>query len=290
MWDKISNSFSSLSKHHAYNKIITSLIIILVAIILTKIVAVLFYHLQKKIIAKLNKAGIKGTSGIETKITIIRRICETGIYLFALATFLNQFVAVKHLGTAFLASAGVAGIVIGLAAQSTLSNIIGGICISFSQPVRLNDAVIFRNEFGWIEEISLMHTVIRTWDNRRIIIPNNVLNNEVVENWTIKDPSLIGVVMVYVDFLCDLEKVRQWVKEIVDNSQYAIADKMSVVQVVDFTEKSMVVRILCKGIDAGNTWDLRCYIRENLIKRFKEEKLPLPQIRIQDIGNQQRAI
>lgn len=179
-----------------------------------------------------------------------------------------------------MASAGLAGIVIGLAAQNTISNIIAGATISFSQPVRLNDAVIFENDFGWIEDIRLMHTMIRTWDNRRIVVPNNVLVNRVIQNWTIKDPSLLGIVTMYVDYTCDVDKVKKWIKEIVDSSLYSTVEKVAVLQVVDFTEKSMVLRILAKGPDAPNTWNLRCEIREKLIQRFKQEGLPLPQIRI----------
>jgi small-conductance mechanosensitive channel len=106
------------------------------------------------------------------------------------------------------------------------------------------------------------------------------LANEVIENWTIKDPSLLGPVMVYVDYTCDVDKVKKWVKEIVDSSLYSSKEKLAVVQVVDFTEKSMVLRILGKGDDAANTWNLRCEIREKLIRRFKDEGMPLPQMRI----------
>lgn len=280
MLDKISKGLDVLMKHHAFPKIWTSFIILLVAVVLTKIVALLFLRLQKKIITGFKKAGIAEASAIETKITVIRRIIETGIYLFAFVVFLQQFQAVRHVGTAVLASAGVAGIVIGMAAQNTLSNIIGGICISFSQPVRLDDAVIFKNDFGWVEEIALMHTIIRTWDNRRIVVPNNVLVNEVIENWTIRDRSLLGTVMMYVDYACDVEKVRGWVRDIVAVSPHTTPEKVAVVQVVDFTERSMQLRILCKAADAAKAWDLRCEIRENLIRKFKEEGSPLPQIRI----------
>lgn len=280
MWENFLHNLTVISRHQAFPKILNTLGIIVAAIILTKIVAVLLYHLQRRVISRLNKAGIKGTAGIETKITIIRRMTETSIYFLALISFLYQFEAVRHLGTALLASAGVAGIIIGMAAQSTLSNLIGGIFISFSQPVRLNDAVIFKNDFGWVEEISLMHTIIRTWDNRRIVVPNNLLANEVIENWTIRDPSLLGVVMMYTDYTCDVGKVRNWVKEIVGSSPNSTEEKLAVLQVVDFTEKSMVLRILVKGRDASVTWELRCEIREKLIRKFQEAGLPLPQIRI----------
>jgi len=280
MFDKILHSIDVIMRHNAFPKILISFAIVMFAVVLTKIVAVSLYHLQKRIITKLKKAGMPGAPAIETRITIIRRIVETGIYLFAFIVFLQQFQAMRHIGTALLASAGIAGIVIGMAAQSTLSNIIGGICVSFSQPVRLDDAVIFKKEFGWIEEIALMHTIIRTWDNRRIVVPNNILVNEVIENWTIKDPSLLGVVMMYVDYTCDVDKIKGWVKEIIAVSQNSTSERVGVVQVVDFTEKSMVLRILCKASDAPKAWDLRCELREKLISRFKQEGLPLPQIRI----------
>lgn len=280
MFTKILEGMHVIVKHDAFPKVLTSFVIVLVTVVLTKIVAVTLYHLQKRFIEKLKKTGISGASAIETKITVIRRIIETGIYLFAVFIFLQQFPAMRHVGTAFLASAGIAGIIIGMAAQNTLSNIIGGICISFSQPVRLDDAVIFRNDWGWVEEIALMHTIIRTWDNRRIVVPNNVLVNEVIENWTLKDPSLLGSIMMYVDYTCDVDKIKGWVKEIIDVSQNSTPERIAVVQVVDFTEKSMVLRILCKASDSPKTWDLRCEIREKLIQRFKQEGLPFPQIRI----------
>jgi small-conductance mechanosensitive channel len=130
MWDRLLKNLNILSRHHGYSKVLTTFAIILVAIILTKIIAVLLYHLEKKIVKKLNDAGIKGTAGAETRITIIRRVCETGISLFAFIAFLQQFESVRHLGTAFLASASVAGIVIGLAAQSTLSKISSQVSVS----------------------------------------------------------------------------------------------------------------------------------------------------------------
>jgi small-conductance mechanosensitive channel len=194
-----------------------------------------------------------------------------------------QFETVRTVGAGLLASAGVAGIVIGIAAQGALSNIIAGITISFSQPIRLNDAVIFDGEYGTVEEILLSHTVICTWDNRRIMVPNSVLSAKVIQNWTIKDPSLLGVVMLHVDFTCDVENVRGWVRDIVAASDYSTPEKMSCVQVVDVTEKSMVLRVLCRAADAPSAWNLRCEIREKLIAKFREEGTSLPKIRVTEM-------
>lgn len=262
------------------SKILTTFVLIVAVIIITKSLSNLLSRWEKRITSKLEKKAPASLSSIETKITITRRIVNAGIYFFAFIFFLLQFESVRNIGTGLLASAGLAGIVIGSAAQNTISNLIAGVSSSFSQPVRLNDAGIFENDFGWIEEMSLMHTIIRTWDNRRIVVPNNVLVNRVIQNWTIKDPSLLGIVMMYVDYTCDVDKVKKWIKEIVDSSPHSTPEKVAVLQVVDFTEKPMVLRILTKGPDAPNTWNLRCEIREKLIQKFIQEGLPLPQIRV----------
>lgn len=261
-------------------RIIGTLLIIAAVIIIKKIINIALSRFQKEFIVKLEKQDHSSVSSSETRIAIIRKMINSGIYFFGFIFFLLQFEAVRSIGAGLLASAGLAGIIIGMAAQSTVSNFISGIYVSFTQPVRLNDAVIFENEFGWIEEISLMHTIIKTWDNRRIVVPNSVLASKVIQNWTMKDESLLGSVTMYVDYTCDVEKIKKWVKEIVDASPYSTEEKLVGVQVVDFTEKAMVLRILGKGQDAPNTWNLRCEIREKLIKRFKEESLPLPLIRI----------
>ena len=262
-------------------KVVSSLIILAVTTVIATVLNILIKRWRKKVIGLLRMKGTEKASALETQITIIRRLFIAGIYFFALIIILLQFDAARSIGAGLLASAGVAGIIIGMAAQSTFSNIVAGVVIAFSQPVKLNDAVIFEGDFGWIEEISLMHTIIKTWDNRRIVVPNGILANKVIQNWSMKDASLLGVVMLYVDYYCDVDKVRNWVSEIVKKSQYWSGDSEPGIQVVDFTEKTMVLRILAKANDAPSTWNLRCEIREKLIQRFKEAKLPLPRIRIE---------
>lgn len=263
------------------SKIVGSLLIFVVAAIAATVLNILVKRWRKKVVGLLQRGGIEKTSALETQVAIIRRLFIAGIYFFALILILLQFDAARSIGTGLLASAGVAGIIIGMAAQSTFSNIVAGVVIAFSQPVKLNDAVIFEGDFGWIEEISLMHTIIKTWDNRRIVVPNGILANKVIQNWTMKDSSLLGIVMLYVDYYCDVDKIRNWVSEIVKKSQFWSGDSDPGIQVVDFTEKTMVLRILAKAVDAPSTWNLRCEIREKLIKKFKEAKLPLPRIRIE---------
>ena len=263
-----------------WNKIITTVVIFAVATILATVLNVISVRWKKRIVSVIEERSQGNAYSFATQMTVVRRLTVAGIYFFALVFALLQFDALRTLGAGLLASAGVAGIVIGMAAQSTFSNVVAGIMIAFSQPVRLNDAVIFEGDFGWIEEISLMHTIIKTWDNRRIVVPNGVLANRVIQNWTLKDASLLGTVMLYVDYYCDVDQVRTWVTEIVKASQYWDGEAEPGVQVVDFTEKSMLLRAVAKGNDAPSTWNLRCELREKLIKNFKEAKLPLPRFRV----------
>ncbi len=272
----------SVLDHGVYDYLITTAIIIAVAFAAERLVRFLIARWQKRIVRSVEKK--KGeTAPVRTRFTIIGRAATALVYLIALGSILFQFEAARAAGSGLLASAGIIAIVVGLASQSTLSNFIAGVFLSFSQPIRLNDSIIFESNWGWVEEISLTHTTIRTWDNRRIIVPNQTMASTTVENWTIKDSWLMGIVMMYVDYSCPVDTVRQWAREIVDASPYSSEERVALVQVVDFTEKCMVLRILGRGADPGNTWQLRCELREKLIKRFRDADLPLPQIRLAEI-------
>ncbi len=276
LWEKLSQSVNNA----VISKFISITVILILAYLAIRVSSILLKRWQKMAEKKL-KDSPQTIYAMETRFSIIKRIISVSIYFFILMLILLQFDAVRTIGLGLLASAGLASIVLGLAAQNTLSNIIAGVSMSFSQPVRLHDAVIFRNEFGVVEEISLMHSTILTWDNRRIVIPNNVLANEVIENWTIKDSSLVGTVIFYVDYACDVKKVRDWVKEIVAASSNTTSERLAAVQVTDFTEHAMVLRILVKGSDPGKTWDLRCEVREGLVGKFRETgSMLLPQMRV----------
>ncbi|MBN2058283.1 MAG: mechanosensitive ion channel family protein [Candidatus Saganbacteria bacterium] len=278
MWQTI---LAELASPAFIAKVLGSIAIFIVATIIAMVLNMVIGRWRVSVVKLLQKKSRERATALETQIRIIRRLIVASIYSLAFVLALLQFDAARNIGTGLLASAGVAGIVIGMAAQSTLSNIVAGVIISFSQPVRLNDAVIFEGDFGLIEEISLMHTVIRTWDNRRIVVPNGVLANKVIQNWTLKDPSLLGVVMIYVDYYCDVELVRQWVVEIVKSSQYWSKELDPGVQVVDLTDKHMVLRALAHGIDAPATWNLRCELREKLVARFRAAGVALPRIRVE---------
>lgn len=276
MWQKV-NEY--LFNEEVYVKIGISIIICIIAVLFIKFLNIILNRWQRRYFERLKQRNI-ALAPVETKVDIVRRMLKIGVLFMALVFVLLQFETVRSLGAGLLASAGVAGIIIGMAAQNSFSNVIAGLYISFVQPIRLQDSVIFEGDYGVIEEISLMNTIIRTWDNRRIIVPNDVLANRVIQNWTMKDPSLLGIVVLYVDYYCDVDKVRAWVREIVNASEYWTRQGEPVVQVIDATEKSMLIRVLAQGADAARTWSLRCEIREKLIKKFKEENIPMPRIRL----------
>jgi small-conductance mechanosensitive channel len=167
-------------------------------------------------------------------------------------------------------------------AQNIFSNIISGITIFLFRPIKLHEAVLFDNDFGWIEKIVLIHTIIRTWDGRQVFIPNNIFLKKIAQNWTIVDSSLLSIMMMYADYSCNIDKLERWVREIVDHSHYSMDEKVTVLQVIGFTEKKMVLRILAKALNAYSTVNLSCEIQEKLIEKFKEADLPIPQITIED--------
>ncbi|MBS3814802.1 mechanosensitive ion channel family protein [Candidatus Bipolaricaulota bacterium] len=226
------------------------------------------------------------TTAVTTRMEVFRRVGGVLIWFTGIIVLVAQFPVVKSLGIGLFASAGVVGLVLGLAAQNTLSNMIAGIVLSFSQPLRLGDAVIMDDDFGYVEEITLMQTFIRTWDNRRIIVPNDVLSNRIVQNWSIKDSRLLAATIIYLDYGADIDKIRGWVKEAVQESEYWNGEGEPGVQVMDFTEKTIKVRALAWADDPPSAWNLRCEIREKLLDHFEKEGLEFPRFRV-EVGERQ---
>ncbi|MFB6290531.1 MAG: mechanosensitive ion channel family protein, partial [Candidatus Bipolaricaulia bacterium] len=254
-----------------------------IIVVATYIVAKLTtYLLDRWANRRLNQLKDKErTTAVTTRMEVFRRVAGIFVWFIGLTVLVAQFPAVRSIGVGLFASAGAVGLVLGLAAQNTLSNIIAGVVLSFSQPLRLGDAVIMEDDFGHVEEITLMQTFIRTWDNRRIIVPNDVLSNRIVQNWSIKDPKLLAATIIYLDYGADIDKIRGWIKDAVKESEYWNGEGDPGVQVMDFTEKTIKVRALAWADDPPSAWNLRCEIREKLIDHFREEGLEFPKFRVE---------
>jgi small-conductance mechanosensitive channel len=185
----------------------------------------------------------------------------------------------RTLGASFLASAGVLGIVAGLAAQTTLGNLIAGLQIAFTDPIRIDDVVVVDGEWGRIDEITLTYVVVRTWDNRRLILPVSWFTQNVFQNWTRHESRVLGNVILHVDFSVPVDRLRAEMRRLVEASP--LWDHRDwVLQVVDTTPTTMVLRGLMSSADAPSNWDLRCEVREQLLD-FLQRNYPesLPRLR-----------
>ena len=214
-----------------------------------------------------------------TQTRILRRVCEVIIFIMALAAAMMSFDGVRQFGVSLLASAGVAGIVLGLALQPVLKNLFAGIQLAVTQPIRIDDALLVEGEWGNVEEITSTYVVIKLWDWRRLILPLGYFIEKPFQNWTREGSALIGTVMIYLDYSVPISVLRKKVEEIVGNS--VLWDRRVVaVQVTDFRESVMEVRILVSASNAGRAFDIRCEVREKLIA-FLQEAYPaaLPRLR-----------
>jgi small-conductance mechanosensitive channel len=162
------------------------------------------------------------------------------------------------------ASAGAAGLVVGFAARPVLSNLIAGIQLAITQPIRIKDAVLVEGEWGWIEEITSTYVVVKIWDWRRLIVPLSYFMEKPFQNWTRETAEIIGTVFIYTDYKVPVERLRKRLEEIVHES--TLWDKNVVnLQVTDFKESTVEIRMLVSARTSPQVWDLRCEVREKLL-------------------------
>ncbi|MBC7389897.1 MAG: mechanosensitive ion channel [Opitutaceae bacterium] len=205
--------------------------------------------------------------------TQIDFLYKTGSVLLILISFaiaMMSFTKVRELGTSILASAGLAGIIIGLAAQKSISNLLAGIQIALTQPIRLDDAVIVEDQFGKIEEISLTYVVIKIWNEKRMIIPISYFIEKPFQNLTRTSAQMLDTVTLYADHSLPIDNIRIELKRILENEGSSLWDKrVSAVQLTDCSNSSIEVRILISADNSGAAFDLRCLIREKLIEYIR---------------------
>ncbi len=205
-----------------------------------------------------------------TQVRVLLRTADILVLIVTVGIMLMTVPAVRQYGVSLLTSAGVAGLVAGLAARPVLSNLFAGVQIAMAQPIRLEDAVIVEGEYGNIEEITSTYVVVRLWDLRRIILPLTYFIEKPFQNWTRETTTIIGTVMLYVDFTAPVEAVRRKSREIVERSA-KWDGRVFNLAVTDFTHDSMQLRILASAADSGKAFDLRCEIREKLIEWLRRE-------------------
>jgi len=216
---------------------------------------------------------------VRTQVRVLRQFMIAAVYMIAIASVLMTFPTVRQLGAGLIASAGAAGLILGIAARPFLENLIAGVQIGLTQPIRIDDHVIVEGEWGRIEEINATYVVVHIWDDRRLIVPLNYFNTQPFQNWTHRSSELIGSVFVHVDYTFPVEAAREELKRILDSTPLWDG-RVCVLQVTDAKEHTLELRALMTARDAPTAWDLRCYARENLIT-FIQENYPecLPKVR-----------
>jgi small-conductance mechanosensitive channel len=213
---------------------------------------------------------------IYTQVSVIRKIIVSGVVIIATGSILMLFDPVRQFGTSILASAGIAGVVIGFAAQKTLGNVLAGIQIALTQPLLIDDIVVVEGEFGQIEEITLTYVTVRTWDLRRLVLPITYFIEKPFQNWSRVSTELLGTVILYLDYQAPLGELRKELKRLVENNP-KWDRRVCGLQVTDTKQTTIEVRALVSGTDPGKTFDLRCEVREGLIeflRRDHPESLP----------------
>lgn len=228
---------------------------------------------------RLDVADNRTARGIYTQVTVLKKIAVGVIALFAIASMLMVFQPVRQLGTAMIASAGVAGIVIGFAAQKSLGTLLAGFQIAMTQPIRIDDVVIVEGEWGKIEEITLTYVVVRIWDLRRLVVPITYFIEKPFQNWTRTSADILGTVFLQVDYAVPVGAVRDELTKILQASPNWDR-KVNVLQVTDAKERTLELRALASSSDASKSWDLRCEMREKLVA-FIQRRYPesLPRLR-----------
>ncbi|MBE9606673.1 mechanosensitive ion channel family protein [Acetobacteraceae bacterium H6797] len=205
-----------------------------------------------------------------TQSNILRRIASFLILTITVAAALMTFDEVRQYGVSLLASAGAAGIVVGLALQPLLKNLVAGIQLALTQPIRLEDAVIVEGEWGNIEEITSTYVVVRLWDWRRMVLPLSYFIENPFQNWTREGANLIGTAFLYVDYTAPVDAMRARLGEIARASPLWDG-KVVNMQVTDLKTNTMEIRMLVSASNAGRTFDLRCEVREKMIAFLQKD-------------------
>ncbi|MFF2644586.1 mechanosensitive ion channel family protein [Streptomyces niveus] len=207
---------------------------------------------------------------VRTQVTLIMRIVTAVVVVVAVAAILLTFPSMRTIGTSMLASAGIIGIVAGVAAQSTLGNLFAGFQIAFGDMVRIGDTVVVDGEWGVVEEVTLTFLAVRTWDERRITMPVSYFTSKPFENWSRGGVQMTGTVFLQLDHSAPVKLMREKLHEILrecaawDGRDWSLA-------VTDTTPNTIEVRAVVTAKDADDIWTARCAVREQLIAWLAQE-------------------
>lgn len=222
-----------------------------------------------------------------TQMRVMRRTIDVAVGVITLALALMHFETVRQYGVSLFASAGIAGLAIGLSAKPLLENLIAGVQLAITQPIRIDDVVIVEGEWGRVESFTATFVVICIWDQRRLIVPLSYFLSKPFQNWTHTSADLLGTVFLYTDYTVPVAAIREQFSEVVKTS--ALWDgRVAGVQVTNTTDRSVEVRCLMSARDSSALWDLRCEMREKMLDWLQRTyPAALPRLRAEMLSRPQ---
>jgi small-conductance mechanosensitive channel len=225
---------------------------------------------------------------VRTQLSVIRRLTAVAITVIAIAAVLMTFSTMRTYGASVLASAGLVGVVAGLAAQTTLSNVFAGLQLVFTDAVRYDDIEVVEEEWGRIEELTLTYVVVHLWDERRLVLPATYFTTTPFQNWTRSESRVTAALVLYLDPTAPIAAMRAKTRELIEANP--LWDQREwVLQVTDSSEFSIQVRVTASAADASSAWDLKCDLREQLIEWLqREHPAALPRIRTENADGLER--
>ncbi|WP_224489116.1 mechanosensitive ion channel family protein [Robertkochia flava] len=233
----------------------------------------------------LNQSNNLHARKLHTQLDILGRILTFIVVIVAISATLMLFDEVRKLGISLFASAGIAGIILGFAAQKVIGTLLAGLQIAISQPIRLDDVLVVEGEWGWVEEIKLTYVVIRIWDKRRLVLPTTYFIEKPFENWTRTSADILGTVFIYTDYTINFNAVRKELTRLLED--HPLWDrKVNNLQVTNSNAEGIELRALMSAANSPDAWNLRVDIREGLIG-FIQSEFPesLPRTRVKLVGH-----
>lgn len=236
------------------------------------LLATTVYILEDLLLSRYNMAVADNLRArrIRTQTQVMRRLALGLVAIIDLGLVLSVFhdSRIWQYGAGLLASAGLASLVLATAAKSTASNVLAGIQIAISEPIRIDDVVIVEGEWGRIEEITTSFVVVNIWDKRRLIVPLSYFIEKPFQNWTRTSSDLLGSAFLYVDYSVPVEPIRQEFTRILQSSPLWDGTVNSV-QISNLSEHTMEIRCLMSCRNSSDQWDLRCLVREKMVEFLK---------------------
>ena len=258
-----------------FNSVGYSLAVISLAWFILRFLRVSAAFVQSRVSVEMKDAS--RARSVSTQLVVLRSIFEVATYVIAVALLLIQFDVVRNVGVSLLASAGIAGIVLGLAAQKSISTLLAGIQLSITQPIRIGDTVIVETEFGTVEQITLTYVVLCTWDQRRMVLPITQFMDKPFQNWSKGSPEMLGAVILQVDYFTDIDALRAELKRILETEGKDMWDgRVGNVVVLEVMDRTLTVRALVSVANSEKLFDLRALVRERLVQFLRANPQWLP--------------